>query len=504
MIPQKAYEELVQRGREISTLASSYAVLEWDHQVNMPPQGSELRAEQTSQLYGIIHQIVTDPRIDELLHTCEDSDLMKDPESIEAANIHELRHQYDKEKKLPKDFVEEFQKTTSLAHNIWAEARGKNDFSIFKPSLDKILDMCRKKADYFGYEGEPYNALLDNYEPGATVEEIGVVFEKLQVELVELLQKIQKASDKPDKTIIEREYDVNLQKIFGEMVAASMGYDFKQGRLDIATHPFTIGMGPGDTRITTRYNPKRINDALFGTIHEAGHALYEMGLDKKNHFGTPVGESASLGIHESQSRMWENNVGRSRSFWNYYYPIAQRIFRKSLIDVSLDDFYRAVNFVEPSLIRVEADEVTYSLHIMLRFEIERAMLKGEIKTADVPGEWNSRFEKYLGIKVDSDRNGCLQDVHWSGGSIGYFPTYCLGSLYAAQFFAKAKKDMPDLDEQIGRGELLKLREWLRENIHKHGLRYRAGKLCEKVTGAPLSHKPMMDYLNTKFKEIYKL
>jgi carboxypeptidase Taq len=502
MTPKEAYGELIKRMREISVLSSCEGVLGWDHQVNLPPAGAAFRAEQISLLAGLVHDKFTNPKIGELLSTIEGTDLVKDPDSIEAANIREIRKNYDKETKLPKELVEEFNETTALAHNEWAEARKKSDFSKFEPWLTKIVDLSIRRAEAYGYEGEPYNALMDNYEPGATVDEISNVFEKLRNDLVDLLKKIQVAPNKPDDSIVNRNYDVEKQTIFGEMVVAAMGYNFTAGRLDIATHPFTTGLGPGDTRITTRYNPRRINDALFGTIHETGHALYEMGLDKKNHYGTPVGESASLGIHESQSRLWENLVGRSKPFWRYFFPIAQRVFRESLNSVSLDEFYGAVNYVTPSFIRVEADEVTYNLHILLRFEMERALLNGEIKASEVPGEWNSRFEKYFGIKVNNDANGCLQDVHWSSGYFGYFPTYTLGNIYSAQFFNKAKQEIPDLEKQFETGDFVTLREWLRKNIHKHGLRWRANDLCERVTGSKMSHKPLMDYMNKKFGEIY--
>ena len=502
MSPQDAYKEIQRRAKEIALLSNSYALLEWDHQVNMPPKGAENRAEMTSYLAGMIHEKFVDPKFGELIAAVEGSGLVKDPQSIEAANMREIRHLYDKETKLPKELVEEFEKTIALAHHEWAEARKASDFKRFQPSLVKIVDLTKRKAEAYGYVGEPYNALLDNYEPGATTAEVVDVFEKLRIELVELLKKIKNAPKKPDGSIIERAYDPKKQQIFGEIVAKAMGYDFDAGRLDVSTHPFTTGFGPGDTRITTRYNPNRLNDALFGTIHEAGHALYEMGLKKKENHGMPVGDAASLGIHESQSRMWENMVGRSKPFWKYFFPIAQSIFRDSLGKVSLDDFYAAVNYVAPSYIRVEADEVTYNLHILLRFEMERAILNGDIKIADVAKEWNERFEKYFGIKVDKDSNGCLQDVHWSAGLMGYFPTYALGNIYAAQFYAKAKRDIPDLEKKFESGEFLTLREWLRNNIHQHGLRFRAQDLCKRVTGETLNHKPLMDYMNKKFGAIY--
>ncbi len=381
-------------------------------------------------------------------------------------------------------------------------ARRNSDFKHFLPWLEKVVTLTRRKGEAYQMPGEPYDALLDDYEPGAKTSEIEEVFTNLRRELVTLLEKIKQAPRKPDVSIVEREYDVELQRVFSESVAAAMGFDFTCGRLDITTHPFCSGMGPGDTRITTRYNPKRLNDALFGVMHEAGHGLYEMGLDKENHFGEPMGDSVSLGIHESQSRMWENQVGRSKPFWKYFFPQAQRIFKNSLAGVKLDEFYAAINDVRPSYIRVEADEATYNLHIALRFELERAILKGDLKPADIPGEWNSRFKKYFGIEVDKDTNGCLQDVHWSAGLIGYFPTYTLGNLYSAQFFAKVKQEIPDLDKQFEQGDLMTLRGWLKEKIHRHGQRYRAGDLVRKVTGNPLSYKPLVEYMNRKYGEIY--
>jgi carboxypeptidase Taq len=502
MSAREHYEELTRRTREVAVLSSTASVLHWDQETYMPPEGTALRSEQLGLLAGMAHEKFTDKRVGELIAELEGSDLVKDETSPEAVNIRELRHQYDKETKLPKELVEEITRTTSMAQKEWVQARKASDFKHFQPWLEKVLKLKRQQAEAYGYKGEPYNALLDDYEPGATVDDVEKVFANLRNELVDLLDKIKGAPQKPDVSIVEREYDVDKQRIFGEMVASAMGFDFRAGRLDVTTHPFCTGIGYGDTRILTRYNPRRLNDALFGTMHEAGHGLYESGLPKTDHFGSPMGESVSLGIHESQSRMWENQVGRSRPFWRHFFPILQHLFRESLAGVKLDDFYAAINNVTPSYIRVEADECTYNLHILLRFELERAMLTGDLKPADIPGEWNSRFEKYFGIKVDKDANGCLQDVHWSAGLIGYFPTYTLGNLYSAQFFNQAKEEIPDLEQQFERGELVNLRNWLREKIHLQGQRYRATRLVEVVTGSPLDHRPTMDYMKAKYGEIY--
>jgi len=502
MTPQEAYQELIDKVAKIAMLQSCGAVLGWEERTYMPRGASPHRAAQLSLLAGMSHEMFVEPRIGELLSAVESSPLVKEPDSVEAANVREIRHKYDKETKLPKELVEELTKTTTLAQGVWVDARRKNDFRKFLPWLEKVVELTRKAAECYGYKEEIYDALLDNYEPGMKTREVAEVFGQLRPELVELNRKIAGAKKRPDDSIVHRAYDPELQRVFGEAVAAAMGFDFNEGRLDITTHPFCSGIGPGDTRITTRYNPHRLNDALFGIMHETGHALYEMGIDKKSYFGTPMGDANSLAIHESQSRMWENQVGRSRDFWVYFFPQAQRIFRDALGGVTLDQFYGAINYVEPSYIRVEADEATYNLHIMVRFELERALLKGDLKPADVPSAWNQRFKEYVGIPVDTDANGCLQDVHWSAGLIGYFPTYCLGNLYSAQFFAKAKQDMPELAKQIQQGNLRPLLDWLRKNIHRHGSRYRARQLGEKVTGQPLSHRPLMDYMQAKYGEIY--
>lgn len=502
MNAEAVYEELVDTLRELGTLGSIQSVLGWEERTYMPRGGAKLRSEQLGLLSGMIHEKFTDPRIGELLDQLEESELTRDKESPEAVNIRETRHDYDKMTKLPGDLVREITKVTSLAQGEWAEARTAKDFKRFEPWLKKVMDLTIRKAEAYGYEGEPYNALMDDYEKGMTVDQVEDVFRNLRDELVALLEKIKSGPNQPDKGIVERDYPVEMQKVFGESVAQAMGFSFREGRLDVTTHPFCSGIGPGDTRITTRFNPKRLNDALFGIMHEAGHGLYEMGLNKEEYHGAPMGESVSLGIHESQSRMWENQVGRSLAFWKYFFPQAQRIFKPSLNDVTLEQFYGAINHVAPTYIRVEADEATYNLHILLRFELERALVKGDLQPADVPGEWNDRFEKYFGVKVDNDANGCLQDIHWSAGLVGYFPTYTLGNLHSAQFFNQAKKELTDLDSQLERGNLLPLREWLREKIHLQGNRYRAAELQERVSGQPLSHKPLVEYMNKKYGEIY--
>ncbi len=501
MTAQDAYKNLINHFKENTTLASVNSVLEWDQDTYMPSAGVDHRSEQMSLIGRMVHERDTDPRVNDWLSACEGSELVKDPLSVEAVNVREWRRMYDLETKLPSELVEEIIRTTTKARQVWMEARKKSDFAMFAPWLEKNVELNLRKADALGYDGERYDALLDGFEPHAKTADVAKVFEGLRKDLVTLVAKLKDAPRRPDIGVIKRPYDVRKQAIFAEMVSQRIGYDFNSGRLDITTHPFCAGLGPSDTRICTRWYPDDLAEGLTGTTHETGHALYDMGLDR-DHYGTPMGDSVSSGIHESQSRMWENQVGRSRGFWEYFFPIAKGVFHDEMRDISLDDMYAAMNYVTPSYIRVEADEATYNLHIMLRFELEVALVHGELKAKDIAGEWNKRFKDYLGIEVDKDSNGCLQDVHWSAGYMGYFPTYALGNLYAAQFYAAANKAMPGLQDDFARGDFSGLLEWLRKNIHRQGRRYRATELVKEVTGQPLSHRPLIDYLYAKYEPIY--
>jgi carboxypeptidase Taq len=500
---EELYQELIKRLKEISIISSCAGLLGWDERTYMPRAAAPARAEQMAFLAGLAHHKFTDPKIGEILSELEKSSLMKDELSDTAVNIRETRYEYNKSVKVPQRLVEEITHTTTMAQGIWAQARAESDFPKFLPWMEKVLKLELELASCLGYKKEAYDALLDNYEPGSTCEMVVNLFADLRKELVPLVAAIKDSARKPDVSILEREYPVDRQAMFGQSGAIAIGFDFSGGRLDITTHPFCSGMAPGDTRITTRYNPRHLGQAFFGILHESGHGIYDQGLDTA-HYGTPRGESVSLGIHESQSRMWENLVGRSKPFWKHFFPRAQQMFPEALGKVKFDDFYFAINDVRPSLIRVEADEVTYNLHILLRFEIEYALLRGDLKVKDLPQAWNEKFQKFFGITPRNDADGCLQDVHWSSGYIGYFPTYTLGNLYSAQFFAKAKEDIRDLEAQFAMGDFSQLKNWLNKNIHTHGKRYRAGRLAEVVTGKPLSHKPLMTYLKTKYGELYGL
>ncbi|MBI3828905.1 MAG: carboxypeptidase M32 [Planctomycetes bacterium] len=503
MTPQAAYDELIKLRKELIVFGSIGSVLGWDQRTYMPAGGSKHRAAQLALVAGMSHEKATHPRIGELLKAVEGSDLLKDPAAAAAVNVREIRREYDREVKLPRALVEELSRTTSEAYDVWVAARKENDFAPFKPWLEKVVKLVREQADCYGWKACRYDALLDGYEPGATTAEITALFGPLQRELTELVAKITHSGKCPPQKILNSEYPVDAQEDFCRETAAALGFDFNSGRLDTTTHPFCSGIGPGDTRLTTRYNPKSFSDAFFGTLHEAGHGIYDQGLDAA-HYGTPMGEAVGLGIHESQSRFFENFVGRSRAFWKRMMPRARKFFPRALGRTGLDDLYFAVNDSKPSFIRVESDEATYNLHIILRFEMEQALINGDLKAGDVPGAWNERFRKLLGLKVPDDARGCLQDVHWSGGGIGYFPTYTLGNLYAAQFFHAADRELGGLDEMIAHGDFEPLKKWLNKKIHRQGMRFRSNKLCQEVTGETLSHRFLMDHLNTKFTELYEL
>jgi carboxypeptidase Taq len=499
----KAYDELTARLKKSSLLSSCSAILEWDEQTYLPPEGAEHRADQLALMAGMIHQEATKPEIGDLLQALEESSDYE-ADSVEQANIRETRHEYDRMTKLPRRLVEELSRVATLSHHAWVKARQQNQFQDFLPWLEQMIDLKREQAAALGYEGQnAYDALLDEYEPGATSEMIEQAFVPLRNELVQLVAAIKESGIEPDVSILTRTYPVDKQREFSISAAEKIGFDFHAGRLDIAAHPFCSGIGPGDCRLTTRYDEHHFPGAFFGTLHEAGHGIYEQGL-KKEYFGTPAGSSTSLGIHESQSRMWENLVGRSREFWSGFYEPAQQQFPEALTGVAPDEFYRAINDVRASYIRVEADEVTYNLHIMLRFELEQALIAGDLQPADLETAWNEKFTVYFGITPDTPANGCLQDVHWSAGLIGYFPTYALGNMYAAHFFNAADQELGGLKDLISRGEFAPLKEWLNKKIHQHGKRYRANRLLEVVTGEALSHEPLVEQLNQKYSELYNL
>lgn len=495
----EAYQELLRRLREIGTAGAVAALLDWDQETYMPPKATADRANQLAWLAGQVHQRLTDPALGTVI---EKSERETNGDESAAANVREARRDFDRAVKIPTPLVEEIARTSSTAKSAWAAARKESDFPKFVPHLEKLLDLKRRVADCVGWTTEPYDALMDEYEPGARAAEVQAVFDAVKRDIVPLVAAIAKAPRQPNLDILKRHAPREAQQAFNRSVAEAMGFDFDAGRIDTSVHPFCGGYAPHDVRLTTRYDEHYMPQSLFGIMHEAGHGLYEQGFDAA-HTGTPMCQAVSLGIHESQSRLWENMVGRSRPFWEHFFPALQRQF-PALADVKLDDWHFAVNNVRPSLIRVEADEVTYGLHIMLRFDLERRMIAGTLAVKDVPAAWNEGMKSLLGITPPNDAQGCLQDIHWSIGIFGYFPTYALGNLCAAQFFDAARAALPDMDERIRRGELRPLREWLRENIHRHGKRFRADELVRRITGRPLSHEPFASYLKAKFQPLYGL
>ena len=496
-----AYAELVRRSKELGVLNSCAAVLAWDQNTYMPRNAAPLRGEQMGLLASMAHAKLTDPKNGELLSRAADEVAADSPE---AANVRELRRAFDRATKLPASLVEELARVTSQAQQAWEEAKKTNAFALFRPWLEKIVALKRQECAAVGFTDSPYDALIEEYEPGTTAAELKVLFAGLTADLVPLIRKIGDSAKKPDRSILEREFPVDRQRIFAEAAAVAFGFDFNGGRLDTTAHPFCSGMGPGDCRITTRYNPRFFNEAFFGVLHETGHALYEQNLPAE-HFGTPLGVACSFGIHESQSRLWENQVGRGRPFWEHFFPRLRQTFPSAVGGVHLDDFYFAVNDVRPSLIRVEADEATYNLHIVLRFELELALLTGDLVVADLPGAWNDLTKALLGLDTPDDARGCLQDIHWSFGGLGYFPTYTLGNLYAAQFMGAIRRDLcgaESVADDFRRGDFTRLKDWLIQHIHRHGQRYRAGELCRLATGEGLSARPFVAHLNEKYAPLY--
>jgi carboxypeptidase Taq len=502
MRAQAAYDELVRRAREESLLESCAALLGWDEETYMPRAGAAHRAAQLGLLAGLVHERAVDPRVGELLAEVEGSELMRDPLAPAAVNVREWRRLYGRAVRLPRPLVEEIARTTTLAQQEWAAARRAADFAAFRPWLERVFLLKRREAEALGGPSL-YDALLEEYEPGITAAEISTLLEGLRRELVPFVEAIGAAPGRPDVALLHRAYPVERQKSFGSAAAAALGFDFQRGRLDVATHPFCTRLGPEDCRLTARYDENDFSEGFFTILHEAGHGLYEQGLDAAHH-GTPLGEAASLGLHESQSRLYENLVGRSRGFWRHFFPLARRAFPEALAGVTPDAFHFAVNAVRPSLIRVQADEVTYNLHILIRFELERALLSGDLPAADLPAAWAEAYRRHLGITPADDAEGCLQDGHWASGLVGYFPTYTLGNAFAAQLFARADADLGGLEENFAKGDFAGLLGWLRARVHCQGQRYPAARLVEVATGSPPDPFPLVKSLHTRYGEEYGL
>jgi len=487
---------------EIANLNAANAILNWDQLVNMPGGAAEDRGEQIATLENIVHAKATSDELGKLLGDLGEDFKQMDPESDEVCLIRSARRHYDKQTKVPAEFVTEMARVSTVAQSVWEKAKNKSDFELFRPHLERLVELRQQYADFFKPWDHVYDPLLDDFEPGMKTAEVQSIFNALRPNQVELIKAISQA-EKVDRSFLFLDYPEIGQLAFGEMVISKFGYDWNHGRQDRSAHPFTTSFGLNDVRITTRFNKNYLPTAMFGTMHECGHALYELGIDKKYN-RSPLADGASMAVHESQSRMWENMIGRSKPFWTHFFPKLKDFFPSQLGNIDANKFYKGVNAVEPSFIRVEADEATYNLHIMLRLEMEIALMEGSLKVKDAPEVWNTKFKEYLGIVPPNDAQGILQDVHWSFGGFGYFPTYALGNLVSAQLWECMNKDIPTLEEQVEKAQFSEILGWLSKNLHKFGAKFEPQALVKKVTGSFITPEPYMRYLESKFKSIYSL
>ena len=497
------YKHLLELLAEIKDLNAASALLGWDQQVFMPPQSAQTRAMQLSTLAKLSHEKFITDEIGGLLSELKGWADTKGYDSDEASLIRVVKRDYDKAKKVPTELITEITKTTSIAYEYWVESRKKSDYSIFSPHLEKIISLNIRLADCLGYKENRYDALIDQFEPELKTSQIEKIFTVLKLELIPIIGKIKENRDTVSDKMLCGEFDEQKQLQFSNELLKTIGFDFNCGRIDKSVHPFTTSFSSKDVRITTRFDTKFLPTSIFGTIHECGHALYDMGINPSLE-RTPLCEGTSLGIHESQSRLWENIIGRSYNFWYHFYPKLQSIFKEQFDNVPMFTFYKGVNKSAPSLIRVESDEVTYNMHIFLRFELENLFINEKLKVSDAPAMWAEKMKTYLGITPKTDSEGILQDIHWSLGSIGYFPTYTIGNIVASQLYDKMKKDMPDIEKDIYSGKFIEILSWLRKNIHQHGRKFTLNELVTRITGSELDSTPYLNYIKSKFTQIYKL
>ena len=497
---QERFDELKTLLARVADLNAAADVLEWDQETYMPDGAAGARGHQVATLRKLAHEFFTADEVGTLLEALAPATQELDPVSTEASLVRVAWRDYEKALKIPAALVAEMAEAVARGKQAWRKARATDTYATFAPHLEPLIDLNVQKAEALGYDDCHYDALLDQYEEGMKTATVEAVFADLRARLVPIVHAIAER-EPPDNRVLHQPFDKQKQWDFGLEVIKDFGYDFDRGRQDLSVHPFTTSFSITDVRLTTRVDERYLPSALFGTLHECGHGLYEQGIDLTLD-RTPLADGTSLGMHESQSRLWENLVGRSRAFWQCYYPRLQAVFPDQLADVSLEAFYRGINKVEPSHIRVEADEVTYNLHVMLRFELEQAMVEGRVTVADLPELWNEKMEEYLGLRPETDADGVLQDIHWSLGALGYFPTYSLGNLMSAQLFDQAKKDLPGLEAQIAAGQFAALLGWLRTNIHQYGRKLEALEILERVTGEGLNAGPWLDYIRQKYGEIY--
>jgi carboxypeptidase Taq len=499
------FQQIHKQSKTTSILESIHNLLEWDQETYMPKEAIEYRSLQIELMASLVHKQKTSKTFKTLLSKLIDIDTgnyLDNTLSIEEKSaLREWRRDYLKASKLPASFVKQFAKVTSKAIHAWTEAKHHNRFGEFSNHLEKIVELCRKKADFLGYKEHPYDALLDLYEPDMTCKRLDELFAKLKHSLKELLKTIH-AKPKPPRDFLSKDYSQSSQMKIGQQILKSLGFSSGMNRLDLSSHPFCNSLNPKDVRMTTRIIQNMPLSNIFSVIHEAGHGIYEAQLNEKM-FGSPLCSAISLGIHESQSRFWETIIGKSFPFWQHFFPIIQNEFPSQLANVSLDEFFAAVNFVEPSLIRVEADEVTYCLHVILRYEIEKELIEGTLSVKDLPHAWNKKMREYLGVVPHGDNDGCLQDIHWSMGGFGYFPTYALGNLYAAQIFETFSLEHPEWKNEVSKGHFTFIREWLKKKLHHDGRKYSADEVIQNISGKRLEAAPYTEYLKNKFQKVYR-
>lgn len=489
--------------KKMKSYGEALDVMYWDLRTGAPKKGVETRSEAIGELSADVFNMSVSEEMERYLNALSQPELFGQLGEVDRKLVEEGRKELDRSRKIPPDKYKAYVVLTSQAESVWEEAKEKADFASFQPYLERIVETTREFISLWGYEGHPYNTLLDLYEPGMTVEKLDALFADVRRQLVPLATAIQQSPHTPETAFLKQAFGVEEQKRFSRYILGELGYDFEAGRLDESVHPFATGINPGDVRITTRYLPDDVTSALFGTIHECGHALYEQNLSPEL-IGTTLCTGTSMGIHESQSRFWENMIGRSEPFWGRYYAKLQELYPEQLGAVPLESFYRAINTVQPSLIRIEADELTYNLHIMIRYEIEKALFDGSLSVAELPAYWNAKYKEYLGVEPSHDGEGVLQDVHWSGGAFGYFPSYSLGNMYAAQFAQTIERELGSLSELTAEGRFAELKAWLVEKIYRYGKLQTPQEIVSRVTGEPLNPRYLIDYLTAKYSAIYKL
>ena len=495
-----AYNSLLKETHDYWVLAQIENILDWDFETYMPPKGVKQRAEELAMIAALKHERITDPKIGELLKKIKNDPDYSSLNKVKKRNVQLIERKYERESKIPKDLVERIAKQKPIAIAAWKKAKGERNYTFFKPELEKTIELVKMKAKYLDPRENPLDVVMEKFEPGVTSEIVTKLFNELKEGIIPIIKKCVSSPNQPDISLIKRKCPIEIQKQLSEDISKLVCYDLEGGRIDETEHPFTSGYYD-DVRITTHYYEEDFSNSFYSVLHEAGHGIYDQNLSQEYKYQF-VGDSASYGIHESQSRFIENLIGRSREFWEYYLPRLKELTGEIFADIELDSFIRAINEVKSSKIRVEADEVTYFLHIIIRFELEQALLTGKITTEQLPSVWNEKYKEYLGVDIKNDSEGVLQDTHWAGGSFGYFHCYALGNIYNAQMLAKITETIPDYKELMKKGDLKPIINWFIENVHQHSNLYDPLELIEVITGEKINTKYFIDYLEDKFSKIY--